>query len=77
MLEQFLAMVVAAHKSGVEVGVLRAQLLLQGMDEEEVSLMIDVVIIEVRQGVRANPTNKATTYTQVVTPTGQIVDVRC
>lgn len=71
MLEQFLAMVVAAHKAGVEVGVLRAQLLLQGMDEEEVSLMIDVVIIE----VRTKPTKPATAYTQVVTPTGQIVDV--
>lgn len=51
MLEQFLDMILHAHDAGVSAGELHAHLLLQGMDEEEVSLILDIIALK-KEGVR-------------------------
>lgn len=48
-LEAFVEMVVACAQEGcVNVGVLRAQLIRNGMDDEEVSLLLEIVALEAR-----------------------------
>lgn len=77
MLEQFIAMVVEARKAGVSMGVMRAQLLLQGMDEEETTLLIDIVALEVRHApseVHVNPNPITMKYKVTETPQGQVID---
>ena len=49
ILETFVTSVVQAHQAGVSVGMLRAHLLLQGMDGEETSLLLEIVAVEVRK----------------------------
>lgn len=49
-MDRFVTMVVqyARAKGAVSVGMLRAQLLRAGMGEEELSLLLDIVALEVR-----------------------------
>ena len=49
MLQEFLDMILQAHKAGVSAGELRAHLLLQGMDEEEISLIMDIIALQRRK----------------------------
>jgi len=77
MLEQFIAMVIQAHKQGVSVGAMRATLLLQGMDEEECTLLIEIVAMEVRvkpECVRVQPKPIDMKYKVSEGPTGTVVD---
>ena len=54
-LDQFVMAVVACarEKGTVNIGVLRAALLSEGMDEEELTLLLDIVSIEVRHTQKA------------------------
>jgi hypothetical protein len=61
-LEAFVAAVVQAHRNGVSISVLRAQLILNGMDGEETSLLLDIVAIEVRKSPTVQPGQIIDTY---------------
>lgn len=47
-LDMFVSMVVKANRDGVSVGILKAQLIQDGMSMEEVSILLDIVALEVR-----------------------------
>lgn len=49
MLDQFLTLVIEAKKAGVSVKEITSHLLLQGMDEEEVSLILDIIALEAKK----------------------------
>lgn len=54
MLAKFLDIILAAHKAGVSGGALRAHLLLQGMDEEEISLILDIIALQNKNNAQRN-----------------------
>lgn len=54
-LETMVDMLVASARAKlVSIGTIRAQLIQDGMDEEEISLLIDIVALEMRH----NPTSQ-------------------
>jgi hypothetical protein len=76
ILEAFVTSVVEARRSGVSVGIIHAQLLLQGMNEEEASMLLEVVAVEVRTATPQGEVCDMKVYK--VTPEvtkGQIIDM--